>query len=71
MLRLDQMWYKIGGVVMLLAERLQIPPARALDLFYRSRTCDQLHDPATLLYTFSDAYIADEVVAELQGEVSK
>lgn len=67
MLRPDQMWYKIGGIVMLLAKQLHISPARALDLFYRSRTCDELHDPSTLLYTFSDAYIADEVIAEQQG----
>ena len=67
MLRQDQMWYKIGGVVMSLANQLQVAPEKALDLFYRSKTCDALHDPETLLYTFSDAYIADEVIAERRG----
>ncbi|MBQ7533187.1 MAG: DUF3791 domain-containing protein [Bacteroidales bacterium] len=67
MLRQDQMWYKIGGVVMALANQLQVTPEKALDLFYRSKTCDMLHDPDTLLYTFSDAYIADEVIAERRG----
>lgn len=67
MLRTDQMWYKIGGVVMTLASRLNISPERALGLFYESKTCDDLHDPDSMLYTFSDAYVADEVIAELQG----
>ena len=61
------MWYKIGGVAMALAARLNISPVRALGLFYESKTCEELHNPDTLLYTFSDAYIADEVIAELQG----
>lgn len=67
MLRTDQMWYKIGGIVMALAEQLDISPERALELFYKSQTCEELHNPMTLLYTFSDAYIADEVIAELKG----
>ena len=61
------MWYKAGGIVMALAERLKISPERALGLFYESKTCDDLHTPETLLYTFSDKYIADEVVEELKG----
>lgn len=67
MLRTDQMWYKIGGVVMVLSKQLNISPAYALDLFYRSATCDALHDPSTMLFTYGDAYIADEVVTELKG----
>ena len=61
------MWYKIGGVVMALATQLRITPEQALGLFYESKTCEDLHNPETLLYTFSDAYVADEVIAELQG----
>ncbi len=67
MLRNDQMWYKIGGIVMSLATQLNISPERALELFYTSKTCDDLHDPDTMLYSFSDNYIADEVIAELRG----
>lgn len=67
MLRTDQMWYKIGGVVMALATQLDISPEQALGLFYKSQTCEELHKPETLLYTFSDAYIADEVIMELKG----
>lgn len=66
MLRLDQMWYKIGGIAMVLAEKLKTEPERALELFYTSKTCDDLHNPATGLYLYSDRYIADEVIAEYQ-----
>ena len=52
---------------MALAAQLNISPERALGLFYKSQTCEELHNPETLLYTFSDAYIADEVIAELKG----
>lgn len=61
------MWYKIGGIVMTLSAQLDISPERALDLFYRSKVCDNLHQADTLLYTFSDSYIADEVINELKG----
>ena len=50
------MWNKIGRIVTLLA----------LDIFYTSKTNERLHDPATLLYTFGDLYIVDEVIRELQ-----
>ena len=67
MLRTDQMWYKIGGVVMALAEQLNVSPEQALGIFYKSKTCDDLHNPETMLYAFSDNYISDEVITELKG----
>lgn len=60
------LWNKIGRIVTLLSERLGISSEHALDLFYNSKTCEQLHDPSTLLYTFSDSYIADDVLREIQ-----
>ncbi|MBO4529522.1 MAG: DUF3791 domain-containing protein [Paludibacteraceae bacterium] len=60
------MWNKIGRIVMLLAKRLDITPERALDLFYTSKTNEYLHDSSTLLYTFGDRYIVDEVIREIQ-----
>ena len=60
------MWNKIGRIVTLLAERLDISGERALDIFYTSKTSERLHDPSTLLYTFGDLYIVDEVIRELQ-----
>lgn len=58
------MWNKIGRIVTLLSSRLDISPEQALDLFYTSKTCERLHDPTTLLYTFSDGYIVDEILLE-------
>lgn len=60
------MWNKIGRIVTLLSERLDITPEKALDVFYTSKTNIRLHDPSTLLYTFSDLYIVDEVIREIQ-----
>ncbi len=61
------MWNKIGRIVTLLSDRLNITPELALDVFYTSKTNELLHDPTTLLYTFSDLYIVDDVVRELQS----
>ena len=60
------LWNKIGRIVTLLSSQLNISQERALDLFYTSKTCERLHDPSTLLDTFSDGYIAEDVVRELQ-----
>lgn len=64
------LWRKYTRVVMLLAERLDISPERALDLFYTSNTGVLLHDPEDTLYTMSDAYIVDEVMRELEQKQS-
>ena len=61
------LWNKIGRIVTLLSERLGISSERALDLFYSSKTCERLHDPSSLLYTFSDMYITDDVLREMQN----
>ena len=61
------MWNKIGRIVTLLAERLDISSERALDLFYTSKTNERLHDEKTGLYLMSDLYIVDDIILELQG----
>lgn len=58
--------YQIGGIAYELSKRLDIPAAQALDLFYRSKTCAQLHDKGTGLYLMSNAYIADDFIMEKQ-----
>ena len=58
--------YQIGGVAYELSKRLEISPALALDLFYRSKTCAQLHDKRTGLYLMSNGYIADDFIYEKQ-----
>ena len=52
---------------MLLAKRLDINEEEAFDIFYTSKTNERLHDPSTLLYTFGDLYIVDEIVREIQS----
>jgi len=61
------MWNKIGRIVMRLSERLDVSMPRALDIFYTSKTCKDLHDPSTGLYLFSDNYIVDNVIDGLRG----
>ncbi len=61
------MWNKIGRIAMMLSKKLSISPLRALDVFYTSKVCDRLHDPETELYTFSDAYIVDEIIMEIRN----
>lgn len=59
--------HQIGGIAYDLSQRLDISPSRALDLFYRSKTCAQLHDKKTGLYLMSNGYIADDFILEMQG----
>lgn len=57
---------RIGAISMELAKRLDIEPVKALELFYESQTCADLHDKSTGLYLYSDLYIADEFIREKQ-----
>lgn len=55
---------RIGSISMELAKRLGIEPVKALQLFYESKTCEDLHDKSTGLYLYGDLYIADEYMRE-------
>ena len=57
---------RIGAISVELAQRLDIEPVKALELFYESQTCANLHDKSTGLYLYSDLYIADEFMLENQ-----
>lgn len=58
------LWNKIGRIATELSNKLHITPLEALEMFYTSKTCDLIHNPHTLLYTLSDAYLADEIIIE-------
>lgn len=55
---------RIGSIAMILAERLEIQPLQALQLFYESQTCADLHNRSTGLYLYGDLYVADEFIRE-------
>lgn len=38
------LWQQIGCIVVAVAEKLQVPYKKALDIFYESDTCRRLHD---------------------------
>ena len=58
--------HQIGGVAYELSKRLGVSLVRALDLFYRSKTCADLHNRNTGLYLYGNLYIADEFMLEKQ-----
>ena len=58
---------RIGSIAMELSQRLDIEPVKALEMFYESQTCADLHDKSTGLYLYSDLYIADEFIQEKQN----
>ena len=50
----------------MLAEALQIDAERALDLFYSTKTCEQLASPEYGLQQMSDQYIVDNILEEIR-----
>ncbi len=59
---------RIGAISVELAKRLDIQPSEALKLFYKSETCEKLHDKTTGLYLYGDLYVADEFMIEMQNK---
>ena len=55
---------RIGAISVELAKRLCMEPVKALQIFYESKTCEDLHDKSTGLYLYSDLYVADEFMRE-------
>lgn len=55
---------RIGAIAVELARRLKVEPVKALQLFYESQTCADLHDKSTGLYLYGDLYIVDEYMRE-------
>ncbi len=61
---------RIGIIANAIAKRLNIDGMRALELFYESETCANLHNKKTGLYLYGDLYIADEFCLEMQRKQS-
>lgn len=60
---------RIGCITAELAKRLDIAPVRALELFYESKTCADLHNKETGLYLYGNLYIVDEFIRECENRV--
>ena len=60
---------RIGSISDEIAKRLDIDPIRALELFYASKTCEDLHNKDTGLYLYSDLYVVDEFLLEQNGDL--
>lgn len=58
---------RIGAISVILAERLNIDSVKALKMFYKSKTCANLHDKSTGLYLYGDMYIADDFIREMES----
>ena len=59
---------RIGSISDEIAKRLNIEPLKALELFYASKTCEDLHNQETGLYLYSDLYVVDEFLFEQNRE---
>ena len=55
---------RIGAISVELAKRLNIDPVKALQMFYESKTCEDLHEKSAGLYLYGDLYVADEFMRE-------
>ena len=60
------LWRKQSHIIMMLADVLKIDGEQALDLFYSTKTYQQLSDPKYGLHLMSDQYIVDDVLMELK-----
>lgn len=60
------LWRKQPHIIMMLADALKIDAEQALDLFYSTKTYQQLSDPKYGLQLMSDQYIVDDVLMELK-----
>ena len=61
---------RIGSISDEIAKRLDIELLKALELFYSSKTCGDLHNKAIGLYLNSDLYIVDEFILEKERDTN-
>lgn len=60
------LWRKEANIVMLLSQRLNISPERALDVYYHTRVNKFMSSPEYGLQHMSDLYVVEEIIKELQ-----
>ena len=58
-------WRKVGRIAALLADRVNIDVERALDILYNSHTYELLANPESGLQLYSDDYILNDLLREL------
>jgi hypothetical protein len=61
------LWNRIGRMVPIIAEKLNVSIEEAFDVFYTSQTCARLHDEQTGLYLYGDLYIIEDLMRELKA----
>ena len=61
---------KYARIVSLLAKELDVPEPEALDLFYRSKTYQDLRSGENGLHNMGDLFIVDELLLELGRPLS-
>ena len=59
------LWRKQSHIIMILAERLKVDAEQALDLFYSTKTYQQLSDAKYGLQLMSDNYIIENVLGNI------
>ena len=57
-------WRKQSRIILMLAERLQIAPDKAMEVFYNSRTYNFFSDSRYGLQAMSDEYVVEEIIME-------
>ena len=62
---------RIGSISDEIAKRMNIEPLKALELFYASKTCEDLHNKKTVLYLYSDLYVFDEFLLEKERDTNE
>ena len=61
------LWRKLSRIIMMLAQKMNISPEQALDIFYSSKTTQQLSNPDTGLQLMSDDYVLEDLLNELNN----
>ena len=57
---------KYARIVLLFAEKMNLPYEEALTLFYDSKTFELISEGVADMHCMSDEYLVDELIAELE-----